>query len=104
MGCNCQVSPVYFLLCSIINGNRGAVLSQMPREAVVTSTKSVRHYGVSANAVYKEAEDAGQPKIWDRFESIYRVSKMTWYINYVSLFSVPQFAMKTYAVTHRTTT
>jgi hypothetical protein len=59
----------------------------MPREAVVTSTKAVRHYGVSANAVYKEAEDAGQPKIWDRFESIYRVSKMTWYINYVSLFS-----------------
>jgi hypothetical protein len=55
----------------------------MPHEAVVTSTKCVRHYGVSANAIYKEAEDAGQEKIWDTLEGIYRVSKMTWYINYV---------------------
>jgi hypothetical protein len=58
----------------------------MPHEAVVTSTKCVRHYGVSANAVYKEAENAGQEKIWDTLENIYRVSKMTWYINYVSYF------------------
>jgi len=57
----------------------------MPHEAVVTSTKSVRHYGVSANAIYKEAEDLGQEKIWDSYESLFRVSKMTWYINYVSL-------------------
>lgn len=59
----------------------------MPHEAVVTSTKSVRHYGVSANAVYKETEDAGQPKVWDAYEQIHRVSKMTWYISYVSLLS-----------------
>lgn len=89
---------------SIINGNRGAVLSQMPHEAVVTSTKSVRHYGVSANAIYKEAEDAGQPKIWDKYESLYRVSKMTWYINYVSLFSRSSIPIKIYSVTRRTMT
>jgi hypothetical protein len=65
---------------------KGAVLSQMPHEAVVTATKCVRHYGVSANAVYKEAEDAGQEKIWDTLEGIYRVSKMTWYLNYVGHF------------------
>jgi hypothetical protein len=63
--------------------NRGAVLSQMPHQAVVTATKCVRHYGVSAGIVYKEAEDAGQEKIWDSFEGIYRVMKMTWYLNYV---------------------
>lgn len=64
--------------------SRGAVLSQMPSEAVVTVTKCPRHYGVSANAIYKEAEDAGQEKIWDSLEGVYRVSKMTWYLNFVS--------------------
>jgi hypothetical protein len=55
----------------------------MPHEAAVTSTKATKHYGVSANAVYNEAEDAGQPKLWDPYESCYRVRKITWYIYYV---------------------
>jgi hypothetical protein len=59
-------------------------LSQMPHEAVVTATKCVRHYGVSCTNIYKESEDAGQEKIWDKLEGVYRVSKMTWYLNYVS--------------------
>lgn len=61
---------------------RGAVLSQMPQEAVVTATKCVRHYGVSCTNIYKESEDAGQEKFWDKLEGVYRVSKMTWYLNY----------------------
>jgi hypothetical protein len=71
----------------------------MPHEAVVTSTKSVRHYCISANAIYKEEENAGQTEIWDRYESLYRVSKMTWYINYVSLLSLSFAGLKTYSVT-----
>jgi len=59
----------------------------MPHEAVVTATKCVRHYGVSCTNIYKESEDAGQEKIWDKLEGVYRVSKMTWYLNYVSPFS-----------------
>jgi hypothetical protein len=58
----------------------------MPHQAVVTATKCVRHYGVSARAMYKESEDAGQEKIYDAWEGIYRVMKMTWYLNYVSYF------------------
>lgn len=45
--------------------------------------KCVKHYGVAARAIYNEAEDAGQEKIWDAWEGIYRVMKMTWYLNYV---------------------
>ncbi|KAH0566440.1 hypothetical protein GP486_000152 [Trichoglossum hirsutum] len=59
---------------------KGAVLSQMPQEAVITSVVAPRHYGVTANNIYRESEDAGQPKIWDKYECIHRVSKMTWFI------------------------
>ena len=52
----------------------------MPHEAVITSTVATRHYGVTANAIYRESEDAGQEKIRDKYEGIYRVRKMTWYI------------------------
>lgn len=67
----------------MLTRNRGAVLSQLPHEAAVTSTQAVKHYGVSANSIYKESEDAGQPKLWDRYENTWRVTKMTWYINMV---------------------
>ena len=58
-------------------------MSQLPQEASITSLSSVRHYGVSANSYYKESEDLGQEKIWDRWEMRWRVSKMTWYISKV---------------------
>ena len=54
---------------------RGAVLSQLPKEAVITSTVATQHYGVSALAAYDEAEDAGQPICKDRFTGRDRVSK-----------------------------
>lgn len=59
---------------------KGAILSQLPSEAVITSTVAVRHYGVEAHSVYKESEDAGQPKFWNKYYGQYRCSKMTWYI------------------------
>ncbi|KAL9607109.1 MAG: hypothetical protein Q9167_007949 [Letrouitia subvulpina] len=61
---------------------KGAVLSQIRREApaTITSTVARRHYGVSANGKYNEDEDIGQPKIWDHYDGIWRVSKMIWYI------------------------
>jgi hypothetical protein len=55
-------------------------MSQLPEEAVITSSVATKHYGVSANGVYNEDEDAGQKKVWDIYESIFRVSKMTYYI------------------------
>lgn len=30
--------------------------------------------------MYKESEDAGQPKFWNKYYGQYRCSKMTWYI------------------------
>lgn len=79
-------------------------MSQMPHEAVVTSTKCVRHYGVSANAIYKEAEDLGQEKIWDTYEGLWRVCKMTWYLNYVSCPPYKLNIAKPYFVNDRTMT
>lgn len=61
---------------------RGAVLSKAPREATITSTVATRHYGVAARSPWEE-EDEGQTKIWDSYKEIYRVRKMTWYINTV---------------------
>lgn len=58
-------------------------MSLLPQEAAITSLSAQRHYGVSANCIYKEQEDYGQEKIWDHWEHRWRVAKMTWYINKV---------------------
>lgn len=60
---------------------KGAVLSQLPQEAAITSTVATKHYGVSASAVYNESEDSGQPTTIHRFDGKRRVHKMTWYIH-----------------------
>ncbi|MCJ1283392.1 hypothetical protein MMC26_002720 [Xylographa opegraphella] len=59
---------------------KGAVLSQLPQEASITSSVATRHYGVSAMSTYNEAEDSGQIKKKDTYTGVDRVSKMTWYI------------------------
>ncbi|MCJ1377667.1 hypothetical protein MMC17_000763 [Xylographa soralifera] len=59
---------------------KGAVLSQLPQEASITSSVATRHYGVAALSSYNEAEDSGQPKKRDDNTGIDRVLKMTWYI------------------------
>ncbi|KAI5460779.1 hypothetical protein BGZ63DRAFT_414898 [Mariannaea sp. PMI_226] len=59
---------------------KGAVLSRMPREAIVTTTSATRHYGVSSWNAHDPIRDAGQPtKIWR--DGTTRSRKMTWYIN-----------------------
>ncbi|CAO1601112.1 hypothetical protein XANCAGTX0491_004776 [Xanthoria calcicola] len=60
---------------------KGAVLSQLPEEAAITSTVSTKHYGVSANALYDEKEDAGQPTTVHKYNGKTRVEKMYWYIH-----------------------
>ncbi|KAL3954485.1 hypothetical protein ACCO45_010048 [Purpureocillium lilacinum] len=58
---------------------KGATLSKLPREAIVTSTSSTRHYGVEAWSVFRSAEDLGQPtRVWR--DGTTRVARMTWYI------------------------
>lgn len=59
---------------------RGAVMSHLPTTASITSNVAPKHYGVSANSVYEE-EDSGEQKHWDSYESVWRVTKMTWYIH-----------------------
>lgn len=58
---------------------RGAVLSQAPQEAVITSTVATRHYEVSALTVWQD-DDEGQVKRWDEYKERYDVKKRTWYI------------------------
>ena len=45
--------------------HRGAVLSLLPNEAIVTSTVARSHYGVCANSLYDDSEDTGQPTWYD---------------------------------------
>lgn len=49
------------------------------------SSVAERHYGVTCRALYDEKEDQGRKKTWDSYEGIYRVEKMTWFINKASL-------------------
>lgn len=75
---------------------RGAVLSQLPNEALVTSVVAARHYGVWAHQQYED-EDAGQKTWYDASHGHLRINKacttssfdqhspnlepqMTWYI------------------------
>lgn len=62
---------------------KGAVLSRLPQEAKVISNVAEKHYGVSANYPWEDLRDAGQEKIWDKWEEIYRVKKMEWFITKV---------------------
>jgi len=59
---------------------KGAVLSQLPQKAVVTSTVATRHYGIVALSPYNATEDMGQPTLIDHWTSKVRVRKMTWFI------------------------
>ncbi|KAL8642198.1 MAG: hypothetical protein Q9226_008534, partial [Calogaya cf. arnoldii] len=54
---------------------KGAVLSQLPQEAAITSTVATKHYGVAANATYHEREDAGQAITINKYTGKQRVSK-----------------------------
>ena len=54
---------------------RGAVLSQLPNEALVTSIVATRHYGVRARYQYAD-EDIGQETWFDEFHGNYRVSRV----------------------------
>ncbi|KAI4202012.1 MAG: hypothetical protein LQ350_002917 [Teloschistes chrysophthalmus] len=63
------------------NEIRGAVLSQLPQEAAITSTVATKHLGVAANAPYDEREDRGQPTTTNKYTGKQKVSKMTWYIH-----------------------
>lgn len=62
--------------------NRGAVLSKVPREALITSIVATRHYGISASMNWRD-EDAGQPIEWNKFAEVNKVETMFWYINTV---------------------
>lgn len=55
----------------------GAVLSQLPQEALIVSNQATRHYGVSALSIYEEKIDEGQPKIWDSSIGKFRVSRVS---------------------------
>lgn len=55
-------------------------MSQLPSEASVIASIAPKHYGVACRSTYHEKEDAGQTKYWDNEYELWRVNKMTWYI------------------------
>ncbi|KAF4626672.1 hypothetical protein G7Y89_g11485 [Cudoniella acicularis] len=60
---------------------KGAVLSQLPQEALIVSNQATRHYGVEATSLFEERTDKGQMKHFDKSTGKYRVARMTWYIH-----------------------
>jgi len=58
----------------------GAVLSQLPQEASVTSNVAPKHYGVCGGNIYDASRDEGQSKYLDEYEDVWRCHVMTWYI------------------------
>ena len=52
------------------------MLSQLPHEAIVTSTVAPRHYGVVAFAIFDEVEDAGEAKTRDDSTGKWLVKKV----------------------------
>jgi hypothetical protein len=64
---------------------KGAALSKLPEQVTVVSSVAERHYGVMSRSVYREDQDAGRQKHYDSHEGVYRVDRMTWFINKVRL-------------------
>ncbi|KAF2654972.1 actin-like ATPase domain-containing protein [Lophiostoma macrostomum CBS 122681] len=60
---------------------KGAALSKLPEQVTVVSSVAERHYGVMSRSVYREDQDAGRQKHYDSHEGVYRVDRMTWFIN-----------------------
>lgn len=60
---------------------KGAVLSQIPTQATVTSTKAVRHYGIRATCPFDATTDQGRPTYFDSFYGTQRVRDYRWYIH-----------------------
>ncbi|KAJ4245770.1 hypothetical protein NW762_013894 [Fusarium torreyae] len=58
---------------------KGAALSRLPGETIVTSISATRHYGVSAWEIHDHSLDAGQPTRVNR-DGTTRSEQMTWYI------------------------
>ncbi|EXK29750.1 hypothetical protein FOXG_11731 [Fusarium oxysporum f. sp. lycopersici 4287] len=59
---------------------KGAALSRLSGEAIVTSTSAARHYGVKAWFPHDPVLDAGQPtELWR--DGFTKSARMTWYIN-----------------------
>ncbi|KAM3494059.1 hypothetical protein MY3957_002655 [Beauveria namnaoensis] len=59
---------------------KGAALSKMPDNAVVTSVSAVRHYGVECGAMYDKVIDKGQPSYYGRFTGERMAHRMSWHI------------------------
>ncbi|PVH80873.1 putative heat shock 70 kDa protein 12A [Cadophora sp. DSE1049] len=59
---------------------KGAVLSQLPEEAVIVSNQATRHYGVNAMFPFQPDRDADQTKTFGSITGEDRVHLMTWYI------------------------
>lgn len=57
---------------------------KMPREVAVVTSVAERHYGVAASVTYNEAKDFDQTLIWDKYDKVFRVITMDWFIVKVS--------------------
>lgn len=63
--CSHEIDQIYILILSRF---RGAALSKLPNNAIVTSISAVRHYGVQAGCIFDPAIDNGQRTYVDPFD------------------------------------
>ncbi|KAH9205472.1 Hsp70 family protein-like protein [Leptodontidium sp. 2 PMI_412] len=59
---------------------KGAVLSQLPQQALIVSNQATRHYGVTSSNPFDATRDSGQVKTWNSAQGVDTVELMTWYI------------------------
>ncbi|KAJ3494688.1 hypothetical protein NLG97_g3918 [Lecanicillium saksenae] len=59
---------------------KGAALSRMPSNAVVTSVSAVRHYGVEASHISHPKLDEGEESYVDYYTGALTTNRMRWYI------------------------
>ncbi|KAH0562067.1 hypothetical protein GP486_003228 [Trichoglossum hirsutum] len=59
---------------------KGAVLSKLPREAMVVSNAAEKHYGTCCHSLYDSLRDKGEERIWDDWEENEKCAIMQWFI------------------------
>lgn len=57
--------------------HRGAVLSKLPHQAIITSVVATRHYGVEMHCDNENDADKARPQIWCNFEKKNKVLKVS---------------------------
>lgn len=69
----------------LVMTNRGVAMRVVCSAPVITSPRAPKHYGSDGFSVWYQARDAGQKKLWDPWDEVWRCEVMVWFIHKVGL-------------------